>query len=124
MGMTRAIGRACRSAAALPSPLLTRWRVCAWPRSDASFIADSMGAKVAGAAEDGDAVLTATFDLEALAGLGNNWFVFRDGSLWESGDSRRTLELTDPRQGPSALRGCSRHAYSVRSTLTVGRHPA
>jgi N-carbamoylputrescine amidase len=43
-----------------------------------SFIADSMGAKVAEAAEDGDAVLTATFDLEALAELGNNWFVFRD----------------------------------------------
>ena len=37
-----------------------------------------MGAKVAEAAEDGDAVLTATFDLEALAELGNNWFVFRD----------------------------------------------
>jgi N-carbamoylputrescine amidase len=43
-----------------------------------SFIADSMGAKVAEAAEEGDAVLTATFDLEALAQLRNNWFVFRD----------------------------------------------
>jgi hypothetical protein len=43
-----------------------------------SFLADSMGAKVAEAAEDVDAVLTATFDLEALAELGNNWFVFRD----------------------------------------------
>lgn len=43
-----------------------------------SFIADSTGAKVAEAGEDGDAVLTATFDLEALAQLRNNWFVFRD----------------------------------------------
>ena len=43
-----------------------------------SFIADSMGAKVAEAGEEGDAVLTATFDLEALAQMRNNWFVFRD----------------------------------------------
>jgi N-carbamoylputrescine amidase len=43
-----------------------------------SFIADSMGAKVAEAGEQGDAVLTATFDLEALAQMRNNWFVFRD----------------------------------------------
>jgi N-carbamoylputrescine amidase len=43
-----------------------------------SFIADSTGAKVAEAGEEGDAVLTATFDLEALAQLRNNWFVFRD----------------------------------------------
>jgi N-carbamoylputrescine amidase len=43
-----------------------------------SFIADSTGAKVAEAAEEGDAVLTATFDLEALAQMRNNWFVFRD----------------------------------------------
>lgn len=43
-----------------------------------SFIADSTGAKVAEAGEEGDAVLTATFDLAALAELRNNWFVFRD----------------------------------------------
>jgi N-carbamoylputrescine amidase len=43
-----------------------------------SFIADSTGAKLAEAGEEGDAVLTATFDLEALAQLRNNWFVFRD----------------------------------------------
>jgi N-carbamoylputrescine amidase len=43
-----------------------------------SFIADSMGAKVAEAGEEGDAVLTATFDLEALGQMRNNWFVFRD----------------------------------------------
>jgi N-carbamoylputrescine amidase len=43
-----------------------------------SFIADSTGAKVAEAGEEGDAVLTGTFDLESLAQLRNNWFVFRD----------------------------------------------
>ncbi len=43
-----------------------------------SFIADSFGAKVAEAAEEGDAVLTARFDLAALAELRDNWFVFRD----------------------------------------------
>jgi N-carbamoylputrescine amidase len=43
-----------------------------------SFIADPMGAKVAEAAEEGDAVLTATFDLDATAHMRDNWFVFRD----------------------------------------------
>jgi N-carbamoylputrescine amidase len=43
-----------------------------------SFIADAMGAKVTEAAEEGDTVLTHTFDLEAIAQLRNNWFVFRD----------------------------------------------
>ena len=43
-----------------------------------SFIADATGAKVAEAAEEGDAVLTATFDLEQTAQLRDNWFVFRD----------------------------------------------
>jgi N-carbamoylputrescine amidase len=43
-----------------------------------SFIADATGAKVAEAPEEGDAMLTATFDLTALAQLRNNWFVFRD----------------------------------------------
>ncbi len=43
-----------------------------------SFIADSLGAKVAEAGEEGDAVLTATFDLDALAQMRSNWFVFRD----------------------------------------------
>jgi N-carbamoylputrescine amidase len=43
-----------------------------------SFIADSLGAKIAEAQEEGDAVLIASFDLEALAQLRNNWFVFRD----------------------------------------------
>jgi len=43
-----------------------------------SFIADATGGMVAEALEEGDAVLTATFDLTALAQLRNNWFVFRD----------------------------------------------
>jgi N-carbamoylputrescine amidase len=43
-----------------------------------SFIADPVGAKVAEAAEEGDAVLTATFDLDATAQMRDNWFVFRD----------------------------------------------
>ncbi|HKT73789.1 MAG TPA: N-carbamoylputrescine amidase [Steroidobacteraceae bacterium] len=43
-----------------------------------SFIADPTGAKLAEAPEEGDCVLTATFDLEAIAQLRNNWFVFRD----------------------------------------------
>jgi N-carbamoylputrescine amidase len=43
-----------------------------------SFIADPMGAKVAEAGEAEEAVLTASFDLEALAQQRDNWFVFRD----------------------------------------------
>jgi N-carbamoylputrescine amidase len=43
-----------------------------------SFIADATGAKVAEAEEEGDAVLTHTFDLSAIAQLRDNWFVFRD----------------------------------------------
>lgn len=43
-----------------------------------SFIADAIGAKVAEAPEEGDAVLTHTFDLTAVAQLRDNWFVFRD----------------------------------------------
>ncbi|HET9331746.1 MAG TPA: N-carbamoylputrescine amidase [Steroidobacteraceae bacterium] len=43
-----------------------------------SFIADPMGAKVAEAGEEGDAVLKYTFDLNAVAQLRDNWFVFRD----------------------------------------------
>ncbi|HTU65370.1 MAG TPA: N-carbamoylputrescine amidase [Steroidobacteraceae bacterium] len=43
-----------------------------------SFIADPTGAKVAEAGEEGESVLTATFDLAAIEELRNNWFVFRD----------------------------------------------
>ena len=43
-----------------------------------SFIADALGGKVAEAPEEGDAVLTASFDLEQTASLRDNWFVFRD----------------------------------------------
>ena len=43
-----------------------------------SFITDPVGAKVAEAPEDGEAVLTATFDLEAVAQQRASWWVFRD----------------------------------------------
>jgi N-carbamoylputrescine amidase len=43
-----------------------------------SFIADPMGAKLAEAPEEGDAVLVQKFDLEATRELRDNWFVFRD----------------------------------------------
>ena len=43
-----------------------------------SFIADAMGAKVAEAPEEGDAVLVHEFDLETTRELRDNWFVFRD----------------------------------------------
>jgi N-carbamoylputrescine amidase len=43
-----------------------------------SFIADAMGAKVAEAPQDEDAVILASFDLAELAELRDNWFVFRD----------------------------------------------
>ncbi|HEY3783969.1 MAG TPA: N-carbamoylputrescine amidase [Steroidobacteraceae bacterium] len=43
-----------------------------------SFIADATGAKLAEAPEEGDAVLTAAFDLDEIEQLRNNWFVFRD----------------------------------------------
>ncbi len=43
-----------------------------------SFIADPTGAKVDEAGEEGDAVLTASFDLNQTAELRDNWFVFRD----------------------------------------------
>ena len=43
-----------------------------------SFIADATGSKVTEAPEEGDAVLTARFDLDEIAELRNNWFVFRD----------------------------------------------
>lgn len=43
-----------------------------------SFIADPLGAKLAEAGEDADAILLAQFDLVAIAELRNNWFVFRD----------------------------------------------
>lgn len=43
-----------------------------------SFIADPMGARIAEAGEEGDAVLTATFDLAELEAQRRSWFVFRD----------------------------------------------
>lgn len=43
-----------------------------------SFITDPTGAKVAEAGEEGEAVITAKFDLAGNEELRNNWFVFRD----------------------------------------------
>lgn len=63
-----------------------------------SFITDATGAKVAEAPEEGDAVLTATFDLEQTAALRDNWFVFRDrrpdlyGALTSLDGSRKVSE--------------------------------
>lgn len=43
-----------------------------------SFIADHTGAKVAEAGEEGDAVITSTFDLDDIAKQRASWGVFRD----------------------------------------------
>jgi len=43
-----------------------------------SFITDALGGKVAEAPEEGDAVITASFDLEETRAMRDNWFVFRD----------------------------------------------
>jgi N-carbamoylputrescine amidase len=43
-----------------------------------SFIADATGRKVAEAGRDGEAVLTATFDLDELRRLRSSWGLFRD----------------------------------------------
>lgn len=43
-----------------------------------SFIADERGQIVAEAPRDAEAVITATFDLDAIAGLRASWGVFRD----------------------------------------------
>ena len=43
-----------------------------------SFIADSTGAKVAEAARDAEAVVCASFDLDAMRTARNSWGLFRD----------------------------------------------
>jgi N-carbamoylputrescine amidase len=43
-----------------------------------SFIADATGAKVAEAGRDEEAVITATFDLDAVRDLRHSWGLFRD----------------------------------------------
>src|SRR6202046_932806 len=43
-----------------------------------SFIADPTGAKIAEAGRAGEAVLTARFDLDAVADMSASWGVFRD----------------------------------------------
>jgi N-carbamoylputrescine amidase len=67
-----------------------------------SFIADATGAKVAEAARDGEAVLTATFDLDELRRLRHSWGVFRDrrpdlyGPLLTLDGHRPVAGLEDP----------------------------
>jgi len=43
-----------------------------------SFIADGTGGLVAEASQEQEEVISATFDLEQLRQLRDNWFVFRD----------------------------------------------
>ena len=43
-----------------------------------SFIADHLGAKVAEAPEDQEAVVTATFDLAEIRAYRQNWGIYRD----------------------------------------------
>ncbi len=43
-----------------------------------SFIADHLGAKIAEAAEDQEAVVTATFDLAEIRAYRENWGIYRD----------------------------------------------
>ncbi|HXZ60314.1 MAG TPA: N-carbamoylputrescine amidase [Steroidobacteraceae bacterium] len=69
-----------------------------------SFIADAMGAKVAEAPEEGDAVLVQTFDLETTRELRDNWFVFRD----RRPDLYGALASLDGRSPPAARRAPSR----------------
>ena len=85
-----------------------------------SFIADSTGAKVAEAGEEGEAVLTAKFDLAANEELRNNWFVFRDrrpdlyGALttYDGGTHGRASPKNWPR---------SMHCSRTPTSITTGR---
>lgn len=52
-----------------------RWKVTYY---GSSFIADHTGAKIKEAPREGEAVLTATFDLDAIRDYRNAWGVFRD----------------------------------------------
>jgi N-carbamoylputrescine amidase len=61
-----------------------------------SFIADATGAKVAEARRDGEAVLTASFDLDELRTMRNSWGLFRD----RRPDLYRSLLTLDGNGGP------------------------
>ena len=69
-----------------------------------SFITDALGAKLAEAPAQGDAVLTARFDLEETARLRDNWFVFRDRRP-ELYGALLTLDGRAGRQPPSGRDG-------------------
>jgi N-carbamoylputrescine amidase len=60
-----------------------------------SFIADHTGAKVAEASRDGEDVICATFDLDAVRGLRRSWGLFRD----RRPDLYRPLLTLDGRDG-------------------------
>lgn len=60
-----------------------------------SFIADPTGQIVTEAGEEGEAVLTATFDLAEIETLRDNWFVFRD----RRPDLYRSIATLDGRLG-------------------------
>ena len=92
-----------------------------------SFIADATGAKVAEAAEEGDAVLTATFDLEAMAQLRDNWFVFRDrrpdlyGPIVSLGRATRSALIVSLKPGAECYRVGVGLLASTRRSLTDPR---
>jgi N-carbamoylputrescine amidase len=56
-----------------------------------SFIADQTGQMVAKASRDGEEILTASFDLDAIAALRRSWGLFRD----RRPDTYRRLETLD-----------------------------
>ncbi len=86
-----------------------------------SFIADAMGAKVAEAAEEGDAVLTASFDLEQTAAVRDNWFVFRDRrpDLYGALDVARWDQCFSI-QATASLSSFTKRAYSLRRCASSG----
>ena len=71
-------GEGSRVSGATSTSVRLRWRFGFSSGDKASVIADASGAKLAEAPQDADAVLTASFDLEALALQRANWHVFRD----------------------------------------------
>ncbi len=66
-----------------------------------SFITDNTGAKVAEAPRDADAILTATFDLDELAGDRTAWGLFRDRRPDLYGPLLTLDGATNPRNGAS-----------------------
>lgn len=63
-----------------------------------SFIADATGAKVAEAGREGEAVITATFDVDHVARMRHSWGLFRD----RRPDLYGMLLTLDGRTGPTS----------------------